>query len=153
MHLMYYMNAAGRRVYTLKKEAPNGEITYSAHPGKRDDDTQVEGEEDGRGEGVGADSWCLRLCLHHLLRSSQALTTLRGQERGQKGQTLERQECIVGRRHALRLALTPNPHPPPAFPPHPTTARFSPDDKFSKQRLTLKKRFNLLPTQQGERVL
>lgn len=26
---------------------------------------------------------------------------------------------------------------------HPT--RFSPDDKFSKQRITLKKRFNLLP--------
>ena len=47
MHLMYYMNAAGRRVYTLKKEAPNGEITYSAHPGKR-----MEGEEEG-GEGRG----------------------------------------------------------------------------------------------------
>lgn len=27
-------------------------------------------------------------------------------------------------------------------------ARFSPDDKFSEQRITLKKRFNLLPTQQ-----
>jgi H/ACA ribonucleoprotein complex subunit 3 len=26
-------------------------------------------------------------------------------------------------------------------------ARFSPDDKFSSQRITLKKRFNLLPTQ------
>ena len=26
-------------------------------------------------------------------------------------------------------------------------ARFSPDDKFSKQRITIKKRFNLLPTQ------
>lgn len=34
MHLMYYTNEEGRRVYTLKKEAPNGEITYSAHPGK-----------------------------------------------------------------------------------------------------------------------
>ena len=29
-------------------------------------------------------------------------------------------------------------------------ARFSPDDKFSQQRYTLKKRFNLLPTQQEE---
>ena len=41
--------------------------------------------------------------------------------------------------------------------PHPLShthaARFSPDDKFSKQRITLKKRFGLLPTQQGERVL
>jgi H/ACA ribonucleoprotein complex subunit 3 len=26
-------------------------------------------------------------------------------------------------------------------------ARFSPDDKFSQQRITLKTRFNLLPTQ------
>ena len=26
-------------------------------------------------------------------------------------------------------------------------ARFSPDDKFSKHRVTLKKRFNILPTQ------
>lgn len=28
-------------------------------------------------------------------------------------------------------------------------ARFSPDDKYSRHRVTLKKRFNLLPTQQG----
>ena len=28
------------------------------------------------------------------------------------------------------------------------SARFSPDDKFSRQRVLLKKRFNLLPTQQ-----
>lgn len=27
-------------------------------------------------------------------------------------------------------------------------ARFSPDDKYSRQRVTLKKRFNMLPTQQ-----
>ena len=27
-------------------------------------------------------------------------------------------------------------------------ARFSPDDKFSKERITCKKRFNILPTQQ-----
>lgn len=30
-------------------------------------------------------------------------------------------------------------------------ARFSPDDKFSRERVTCKKRFNLLPTQQPER--
>src|SRR6056297_178773 len=35
MHLMYYLNGEGKRVYTLKKEAPDGQITYSAHPGKR----------------------------------------------------------------------------------------------------------------------
>ena len=32
-------------------------------------------------------------------------------------------------------------------------ARFSPDDKFSRHRITLKKRFNLLPTQQEEEKL
>eukprot|EP00897_Mesotaenium_endlicherianum_P003503 jgi/Mesen1/3180/ME000184S02246 len=34
----------------------------------------------------------------------------------------------------------------PTYSAHP--ARFSPDDKFSKQRITCKRRFNLLPTQQ-----
>merc|ERR1712159_820445 len=32
-------------------------------------------------------------------------------------------------------------------------ARFSPDDAFSRQRVALKKRFNLLPTQQENLVL
>eukprot|EP01047_Picozoa_sp_COSAG01_P045744 COSAG01_NODE_4239_length_5213_cov_3.152914_3_plen_69_part_00 len=32
-------------------------------------------------------------------------------------------------------------------------ARFSPDDKFSRQRVTLKKRFGLLPTQLPEKPL
>jgi len=58
MHLMYYLDADGKRVYTLKKVDPNGKPTVSAHP-----------------------------------------------------------------------------------------ARFSPDDKFSSQRITCKKRFNILPTQ------
>jgi H/ACA ribonucleoprotein complex subunit 3 len=59
MHLMYFTDASGKRVYTLKKEDDNGAPSVSAHP-----------------------------------------------------------------------------------------ARFSPDDKFSKERLTTKKRFGLLPTQQ-----
>ena len=59
MHLMYYLDDTGKRVYTLKKTTPAGEISHSAHP-----------------------------------------------------------------------------------------ARFSPDDKFSSQRMATKKRFNLLPTQQ-----
>ena len=41
--------------------------------------------------------------------------------------------CTGGENHATRSA-----HP----------ARFSPDDKFSSQRITLKKRFGILPTQQ-----
>eukprot|EP00199_Chlamydomonas_sp_CCMP681_P007654 CAMPEP_0119106644 /NCGR_PEP_ID=MMETSP1180-20130426/5506_1 /TAXON_ID=3052 ORGANISM="Chlamydomonas cf sp, Strain CCMP681" /NCGR_SAMPLE_ID=MMETSP1180 /ASSEMBLY_ACC=CAM_ASM_000741 /LENGTH=64 /DNA_ID=CAMNT_0007092009 /DNA_START=85 /DNA_END=279 /DNA_ORIENTATION=- len=32
-------------------------------------------------------------------------------------------------------------------------ARFSPDDKFSRERYTLKKRFSLLPTQQPPYLL
>eukprot|EP00793_Prasinoderma_coloniale_P002274 PRCOL_00002782-RA len=59
MYLMYYTDDQGKRVYTLKKDTPEGASTTSAHP-----------------------------------------------------------------------------------------ARFSPDDKFSKQRVAGKKRFNLLPTQQ-----
>ncbi|KAL7752024.1 snoRNP complex protein [Sorochytrium milnesiophthora] len=59
MHLMYTLDANGKRVYTLKKQTPQGETTISAHP-----------------------------------------------------------------------------------------ARFSPDDKYSRQRITLKKRFGLLPMQQ-----
>lgn len=57
MHLMYTLNAEGKRVYTLAKQTESGEITKSAHP-----------------------------------------------------------------------------------------ARFSPDDKYSRQRVTLKRRYNLLPT-------
>jgi H/ACA ribonucleoprotein complex subunit 3 len=32
-------------------------------------------------------------------------------------------------------------------------ARFSPDDKYAKQRTTLKRRFNLLPTQRPPQPL
>ena len=41
-----------------------------------------------------------------------------------------------------------DPEGKPTVSAHP--ARFSPDDKFSQQRVTLKKRYNLLPTQQEE---
>ena len=58
MHLMYYLDENGNRVYTLKKETTTGDATYTAHP-----------------------------------------------------------------------------------------ARFSPDDKFSKHRISTKKRFGVLPTQ------
>jgi hypothetical protein len=33
MHLMYYIGADGKRVYTLQKAAPDGTPTHSAHPG------------------------------------------------------------------------------------------------------------------------
>jgi H/ACA ribonucleoprotein complex subunit 3 len=35
MHLMYYFDSEGKRVYTLKKETPKGDkITESAHPAR-----------------------------------------------------------------------------------------------------------------------
>ena len=34
MHLMYYLDADGKRIYTLKKENPDGKITESAHPAR-----------------------------------------------------------------------------------------------------------------------
>ncbi|EGF84244.1 hypothetical protein BATDEDRAFT_8189 [Batrachochytrium dendrobatidis JAM81] len=64
MHLMYYTAPGGKRVYTLKKMAPEGGVTKSAHP-----------------------------------------------------------------------------------------ARFSPDDKYSRHRVTLKKRFGVLLTQQAARAV
>jgi len=59
MYLMYYLDTAGKRVYTLAKTDPEGKPTFSAHP-----------------------------------------------------------------------------------------ARFSPEDKYSRQRITVKTRFGLMPTQQ-----
>lgn len=34
MHLMYYLDNDGNRIYTLKKETPNGKVTESAHPAR-----------------------------------------------------------------------------------------------------------------------
>ncbi|PWN98909.1 Nop10 family nucleolar RNA-binding protein [Tilletiopsis washingtonensis] len=34
MHLMYTLDAHGKRVYTLKKSTPSGAITKSAHPAR-----------------------------------------------------------------------------------------------------------------------
>ncbi|ORZ33236.1 H/ACA ribonucleo protein complex, subunit Nop10 [Catenaria anguillulae PL171] len=34
MHLMYHLNAEGKRVYTLKKSTETGEMTKSAHPAR-----------------------------------------------------------------------------------------------------------------------
>ncbi|CAB76034.1 box H/ACA snoRNP complex protein [Schizosaccharomyces pombe] len=34
MHLMYYLNDEGKRVYTLKKVSPDGRVTKSSHPAR-----------------------------------------------------------------------------------------------------------------------
>eukprot|EP01016_Furgasonia_blochmanni_P055175 TRINITY_DN918_c0_g1_i2.p2 TRINITY_DN918_c0_g1~~TRINITY_DN918_c0_g1_i2.p2 ORF type:complete len:100 (+),score=6.75 TRINITY_DN918_c0_g1_i2:249-548(+) len=77
MHLRYYLDENGKRVYTLKNVLENGSYTLNAHPGNSNFQTSV-------------------ISLFILL------------------------------------------------------ARFSPDDKFSAERIELKKRYNLLPTQQPE---
>ena len=40
MYLMYYLNEEGKRVYTLKKVAPDGRPTQSAHPARFSPDDQ-----------------------------------------------------------------------------------------------------------------
>ncbi|KAG9296371.1 hypothetical protein G9A89_014963 [Geosiphon pyriformis] len=34
MHLMYYLDDNGTRIYTMKKLSPTGEVTKSAHPAR-----------------------------------------------------------------------------------------------------------------------
>ncbi|KAL7545992.1 hypothetical protein ACHAWF_009339 [Thalassiosira exigua] len=34
MHLMYYLDETGKRVYTLKKSNPEEKVTESAHPAR-----------------------------------------------------------------------------------------------------------------------
>lgn len=34
MHLRYYLNEEGKRVYTLQNTLENGEYTFNAHPGR-----------------------------------------------------------------------------------------------------------------------
>ncbi|XP_077863278.1 H/ACA ribonucleoprotein complex subunit 3-like [Saccoglossus kowalevskii] len=40
MYLMYYLDDNGKRVYTLKKLAPNGKPTLTAHPARFSPDDQ-----------------------------------------------------------------------------------------------------------------
>ena len=103
MHLMYYIGADGKRVYTLQKAAPDGTPTHSAHPGA-------------------------------LRRASPRRAAPRAPVQSAPASPPPPQAPA----HVAPLFL------PPASPP---AARFSPDDKFSRQRVTIKKRFGLLPTQ------
>jgi H/ACA ribonucleoprotein complex subunit 3 len=104
MHLMYYTAPSGRRVYTLRKTAPDGSPTRSAHPG-----------------------------------ACRALAAAAGAMH-------IRRRCTA---RALRwrwcagLALVPS----FLVALIPSAARFSPDDKFSRHRVTIKKRYGLLLTQ------
>jgi len=37
MHLRYYLNEEGKRVYTLKNTLEDGSYTFNAHPGTNND--------------------------------------------------------------------------------------------------------------------
>lgn len=68
---------------------------------------------------------------------------------------LLRHACISSLMHCSQSGLRMRLPPPPAQKLDPKglptksahPARFSPDDKFSRERVTLKKRFGILPTQ------
>ena len=108
MHQMFYIGTDGKRVYTLKKTAPDGTATQSAHPGESTDALPQP-------------------------KPRRPLARLAGAERGSAA--------------ACRLAASVTHAPLPRRPASTRAARFSPDDKFSKQRLTIKKRYGQLPTQ------
>ncbi|CAB3995313.1 H ACA ribonucleo complex subunit 3 [Paramuricea clavata] len=44
MHLMYYFDEQGNRIYTLKKVDPNGKTTISSHPARFSPDDKVSKE-------------------------------------------------------------------------------------------------------------
>lgn len=108
MHLMYYMDADGKRVYTLTKaHGDEGKPTTSAHPGAPPRDPAP------------------------------------------FPPTVPARARAVVRTPARPRPDSPSIAPPFSHPPRsPFAARFSPDDKFSSQRIACKKRFGLLLTQQ-----
>jgi H/ACA ribonucleoprotein complex subunit 3 len=98
MHLMYSIDPkTGKRLYTLKKAAPDGKASTSAHPGKSTLDANFHGRQ------------------AHLADTAFFFSS------------------------------------PPLVLFH--TARFSPDDKFSAQRVACKKRFGIHPTQQPREAM
>ena len=95
MHLMYYLDAKGGRVYTLKVSLDGTAPNHRSH----------------------------RSSPHaHMCATIVAFFFCCSQKETPEGKPTE------------------SAHP----------ARFSPDDKFSKQRLICKKRFGLLPTQKAQ---
>ncbi|OUS48137.1 H/ACA snoRNP complex, subunit NOP10, partial [Ostreococcus tauri] len=69
----------------------------------------------------------------------------------EKGERVYTLKVRSAKRRKPRAGDKTAPDGTPTHSAHP--ARFSPDDKFSKQRVALKKRFGLLPTQQPAREL
>ena len=130
MHLMYYTAETGRRVYTLKKTAPDGSPTRSAHPGACSATAREAGASADGGAAVSP-----RVFVGRIGCAGQA-GDLRPPMPAQSPH-----RCPLNRVHRCplnRAAALPSPLP---------AARFSPDDKFSRHRVTIKKRYGLLLTQ------
>lgn len=126
MYLMYYLNEDGKRVYTLKVRK-----LYILHRYLC--------------ECVAKARFCLVFFFFSLSLSV-----------GTHGITLISIENSSHEIHppppsffSLRIEQKTGPDGKPTLSAHP--ARFSPDDKFSKQRVACKKRFGLLLTQQPEK--
>jgi hypothetical protein len=176
MYLMYTLDAAGKRVYTLKVrrgesgEEGTGATAASVSGGGRRLSPQ-------RPVVAGALQEARRPLFSRLalLRGvgwkpacTLAVKTAPDNGVGAGGHGLEggalppAPPAPHAPRPAARPPLTPVPPSPklivqkyvgdtPTHSAHP--ARFSPDDKFSRERVECKRRFNLLPTQQPAPVL
>lgn len=102
MHLRYYLDEHGKRIYTLK----------------------------------------VRGCSNPLLPRLRVFPVSLWSSPMPPGRSGLRSTCS----HSLQKF---SPDGAPTVSAHP--ARFSPDDKFSAQRVTLKRRFGILPTQQPQK--
>jgi len=127
MYLMYYLNEDGKRVYTLKVR----KLYISKHRSLCEYTSQKLG-----------------------FVSSFFLSLLERTQRNNILMSIENSSSRNSPPAALFLFPLLNeqktgPDGKPTLSAHP--ARFSPDDKFSKQRVACKKRFGLLLTQQPEK--
>ncbi|KAI3619321.1 h aca ribonucleoprotein complex subunit 3 [Moniliophthora roreri] len=126
MHLMYTLDENGNRVYTLKKITDTGKITKSAHPAS-----------------FGAASTLtipafqpVPFCLFSNTCDMSAFSSFTAKKRPGPGDFSHQYplHSIFWSRIAIHWAK-------------PEETRFSPDDKFSRHRVIIKKRFGVLLTQ------
>ena len=145
MYLMYYTNEKGERVYTLKVRraarvqqagggAPcsSGAAGWSAAGGWGEQSEAPPPPSPSSARAVALGCRCAELLMPRCCRRRRAPALGRSH--------------LAGPAAAAAAAQKVAPDGVPTQAAHP--ARFSPDDKFSRERTTCKKRFGLLPTQQ-----
>lgn len=156
MYLMYYTDADGKRVYTLEVRDP-GPQEMCLHSAASC--TTMHQDRCKSGLSRVADHKCMKFSpLFHSseghgkqVQGSVARVSWQpGASAAEDGICLK---CIYGQcnnlvhfpRTSCLYVQKTAPDGTPTQSAHP--ARFSPDDKFSRERIILKKRFGLLPTQ------